>query len=124
MCLDELFDLNLRTNIGYKVLYKLPKVEGYSPPFKNTHIVLKKDEWVEDPEKSKIYNKYKTGFHIFTEFGGAIYYLKYGKFERCNKSRRCHAIYKVEFSDITATGIQFDYGCVVARKIKVLEECV
>lgn len=72
------------------------------------------EEWVEDNCNHLICGygaDYRTGFHVFKEYGGADYWSA----ARKRLIKRCY------LTDITAIGLQDSYHVYVGRKIKVMK---
>lgn len=130
MCLASVFEippdaLNIKSGIGYKAMSRVS--DGYDTWLYPFETMQMGETYIDDAVGNLItfdYVQYPTGFHICLTPQDA------GKF--CTH-RDC-VVVKVEFHDVVATGEQqlnppigFDgkptiFPCIVARKIKLIEE--
>ena len=125
MCLDVINvntpEDNTKTGFGWKVFFKTVS-NKLIPPIKYKTIEHQFDEkdtktWVTSGEELNIYdtkyeNKYKSGFHVFTDFIHALNF-------RGNMDPQAYPIVKVEYRNVHAVGVQ-NGGCVVvAEEIRI-----
>lgn len=113
MCLDTVTQTkNLpKWGVGYKVLLANMTTEYYGDC-----IPLEIRKTYDDINEDEIYdycnNKYRAGYHIFTDMKGAEWW-------RISDIRK---IIKVRYSKLTAIGTQRDHKVIVARRITILSE--
>lgn len=120
MCLDMYQKINLETKQGWKLVskYELNK-ELYRTVCMDS--LLNKNKWNVDYSRKYIKygcinpsykdeKEYVTGYHIFLNKGDAKQWL----------GGNVGLIKKVEFGDVTATGMQDGYKVVVARQIRFI----
>ena len=106
--------------IGYKCFYATRTNQStmcYSAPLQKFDKFFNVGEWTEDNNIGRVEHIYNVGFHIFREYNdAAVYTLHF--------LGSINSICKVEYTNTVATGYQQNMPVVVARKIRIIEECV
>ena len=128
MCLDVVNHRNFppltETGIGYKCFMTNELLKEYYTPLqrsKNGPFII--GEWVEDDNKYSIEcdglagGLYMSGFHIFSNINAALWFANI-------YPKNINAICKVEYTNIVAVGAQSMRSVIVARKIRIIEQCV
>ena len=120
MCLTTIKEIPINTNKGYKLFRKFTKT--YTPVFQCTDISYILNTWTTDKNNYRIRNQsnetYFTGFHIFLTLEDVKGWL--GTVPICDNEVYC----EVEFEDVVTSGMQDGYPCVVAKKMRIIKECV
>ncbi len=116
MCLDTVDKEKPKKGkrIAYKIFFRW--TEGLVGPSRYTRFRTK--VWNKDSSNRDLTASYplgimyKTGYHCVTTRDEA---------RRYNKCAYRGLVYKVEVDDVVATGMQDNFRCLVARKLRILE---